>query len=175
VICVGEIRDEETASIALRAAQTGHLVLATIHSNSNASTLVRLLDLGVPPVLMSAGLNLIISQRLLRRLCKHCKVPAELSSVQLQEFKRMKINYRKMCQAQGCEECYGTGYRGRSAIFDILVLTPELKHKIAGNELMIDQLRKVGDKKGTSNLYKQGLKQVVAGKTSLEELKRVVG
>ena len=74
VICVGEIRDEETASIALRAAQTGHLVLATIHSNSNASTLVRLLDLGVSPIIMSSGLNLVISQRLLRCLCKECKV-----------------------------------------------------------------------------------------------------
>ena len=175
VICVGEIRDEETASIALRAAQTGHLVLATIHSNSNASTLVRLLDLGISPVIMSSGLNLIISQRLLRRLCKHCKVPAQLTSTQIQEFRKAKINYRNICQAQGCEECAGTGYRRRTAIFDILVLTPELKHNIASNDLLITQLRKAGDKKGTSNLHKQGLRKVVSGITSLEELKRVVG
>jgi general secretion pathway protein E len=175
IICVGEIRDEETASIALRAAQTGHLVLATLHSNSNAGTLVRLLDLGVPPVLMSAGLNAVISQRLLRRLCRHCKAPAELTALQMQEFRKMKLNYRNICQPIGCEECFGTGYRGRTAIFDILLMTPELKHSIATNDLLLDQLRKGGDRKGTSNLYKQGLKQVVSGITSLDELKRVIG
>jgi len=155
VICVGEIRDEETAGTALRAAQTGHLVLATIHSESNASALIRLLDLGVTPL--------------------DCKVPAEISKSQMYDFRRRGINHRKMFQSNGCERCHETGYYGRTAIFDILVLDNKLKASIANNELSIVQLRTEGDKRGKSNLQKQGLKKVVSGITSLEELKRVVG
>jgi type II secretory ATPase GspE/PulE/Tfp pilus assembly ATPase PilB-like protein len=175
VICVGEIRDEETAEIALRAAQTGHLVLATVHSTSNASALVRLLDLGVPPVLMASGLNLIVSQRLLRRLCDECKVPAKLTAAEIADFRKRKINYTRIYQAQGCEECYGTGYFDRIAICDMLIVTDQLKHNIANNELLISEMRKNGDRKGQSNLHKQGLRKVVSGLTSLAELKRVVG
>ncbi len=175
VICVGEIRDEETAAIALRASQTGHLVLATIHSGSPASALVRLLDLGVTPLLLSSGLNFIVSQRLLRQLCSNCKLHAELSQSQIHDFHRKKINYKNIFQAQGCEQCHGTGYRGRIAIFDILVLDDALKASIASNQLSTTRLQKEGDKRGKSNLQKQGLLKVVSGITSLEELKRVVG
>ena len=105
VICVGEIRDEETAAIALRASQTGHLVLTTIHSNSTASALVRLLDLGVTPLLLASGLSLIISQRLPRRLCSNCKKPAELSQGQINEFHKRKINYKNIFQPNGCSKC----------------------------------------------------------------------
>jgi len=175
VICVGEIRDEETAGIALRASQTGHLVFATIHSSSNASALVRLLDLGVTPLLLSSGLDILVSQRLLRRLCNNCKVPAELTQSQIYDFRRKNINYRNIFQAGECDRCRGTGYRGRIAVFDILFLTGELKASIANNQLSITQLKKDGDKKGKSNLQKQGLRVVVSGVTSLEELKRVVG
>jgi type II secretory ATPase GspE/PulE/Tfp pilus assembly ATPase PilB-like protein len=175
VICVGEIRDEETASIALRASQTGHLVLATIHSNSNASALVRLMDLGVSPLLISSGLSLALSQRLLRKLCDKCKVPAQLTPSQIHDFQRQKVNYTNIFQAQGCDACYGTGYRGRTAICDIWLFDDKLKAAVAHNEPLIDEMRKEGDKKGRSNLQKQGLKKVVSGITSLEELKRVVG
>jgi len=175
VICVGEIRDEETAGIALQASQTGHLVLATIHSNSNASALVRLLDLGITPLLLSSGLSLIVSQRLLRRLCNDCKVPAELSQSQIHDFHRKGINYKNIFQADGCDKCRQTGYYGRTAIFDILVLDDKLKASIANNKLSPTQMRKDGDKKGMSNLQKQGLRMVVSGITGLEELKRVVG
>ena len=175
VICVGEIRDNETAAIALQASQTGHLVLATIHSNSNASALIRLLDLGITPLLLSSGLDIIISQRLLRRLCNNCKVPAEISQSQMHDFRKRGINYRNIFQAGQCDECNGTGYYGRIAIFDILVLDNKLKNAIANNELSITQLRKDGDKRGKSNLQKQGLKKVVSGITSLEELQRAVG
>ncbi len=175
VICVGEIRDEETAGIALRASQTGHLVLATIHSNSNASALVRLLDLGVTPLLLSSGLDLIISQRLVRRLCGYCKRPAELSQNQIHDLCKRKVDYKNIFQAKGCDRCYGTGYYGRTAIFDMMVLDDGLKASIANNELSIIELRRDGEKKGRSNLHKQGLKKVVCGITSLEELKRVVG
>jgi general secretion pathway protein E len=175
VICVGEIRDEETAAIALRASQTGHLVLATIHSGSNASALIRLLDLGVSPLLLVSGLNLLASQRLLRRLCNHCKKPAELTQDRIHEFNKRKVNYKNIFQAVGCDKCFGTGYRGRIAIFDILVLDSRLKADVASNESLLAELRKEGDKKGRSNLQKQGLKMVVCGITTFEELKRVVG
>jgi len=103
VICVGEIRDEETASIALRSAQTGHLVLATLHCDSNASAIVRLLDLGVSPLMIAEGISSIVSQRLLRLLCKHCKVPAQLSKNKIIELHKQKINHTSICQTQGCE------------------------------------------------------------------------
>jgi type II secretory ATPase GspE/PulE/Tfp pilus assembly ATPase PilB-like protein len=175
VICVGEIRDEETAAIALRASQTGHLVLGTIHSDSNASALVRLLDLNVSPLLLSSGLDILISQRLVRRLCNKCKVPAELSQNQIHDLRKKGVNYKNFFQAGVCDQCHETGYRGRIAVFDILVLTDELKTDIANNKLSVTQLKKEGDKKGKSNLRKQGLKLVVSGVTSLEELKRVIG
>ncbi len=175
VICVGEIRDEETASIALRASQTGHLVLATVHSSSNASALVRLLDLGVTPLLLSLGLDIIVSQRLLRLLCNNCKIPAQLSPSQIQDFRKKLINYKNIFQAKGCKQCNATGYRGRTAVCDILILNDQLKTSIANSELLISQLRSEGDRKGKSNLRKQGLRKVVSGMTSLEELKRVIG
>jgi type II secretory ATPase GspE/PulE/Tfp pilus assembly ATPase PilB-like protein len=175
VICVGEIRDEETAAIALRASQTGHLVLGTVHSDSNASALVRLLDLNVTPLSLSSGLDVLVSQRLVRRLCNNCKVPAELSQSQMHDLRKKNINYKNIFRAKGCDQCRRTGYRGRIAIFDILLLDNELKTDIANNRLSVTQLKKEGDQKGRSNLRKQGLKAVVSGITSLEELKRVVG
>jgi len=175
VICVGEVRDEETAAIALRASQTGHLVFATIHSNTNASALVRLMDLGVSPLLMASGLSTIVSQRLLRRLCSRCKIRAEFSQSQMQEFRRKGINYTTIYETRGCDECDGTGYLGRTGIFDILMLDNVMKGRIANQQLSVDMLKADGDKKGKSNLYKQGLKKVVSGIVSLEELKRVLG
>ncbi len=175
VICVGEIRDEETAEIALRSAQTGHLVLATIHCDSNATALVRLLDLGVSPLLLSSGLSLLISQRLLRRLCKNCKRPAQLSESLIREFQAKGINYENMYEPVGCKRCSQTGYFGRIAICDPLVVTPKLKIDIAENKALIAQLRNEGVRKDMSNLKKEGLRKVIAGITSLNELKRVVG
>ncbi len=175
VICVGEIRDEETAAIALQASQTGHLVLATIHSNSAASAMIRLLDLGVTPLLLSSGLDMIVSQRLVRRLCKYCKVPAQLSAAQIRDFQKRKVNYTNIYQAVGCDKCHQTGYYGRTAICDILLIDDNLKGAIAQNALLIAQLRKEGDQRGRSNLQKQGLLKVVSGITSLEELARVAG
>jgi len=175
VICIGEIRDEETAGIALRASQTGHLVLATIHSDSNASALVRLLDLGVSALLLSSGLSFLLSQRLVRILCSNCKVAAELNQSQIVELRKKKINYSRIFQAAGCDKCHGTGYYGRTAVFDILLFDDKLKAGIAHDQSLIGQLRKEGDIRGKSNLQKQGLRLVVSGITSLEELKRVIG
>ncbi len=175
VICVGEIRDQETAGIALQAAQTGHLVLATMHCDSNAAALVRLLDLGVSTILMASGLNVIVSQRLLRLLCTKCKKPAKLTPSQISDFAKKSINYSNIFTATGCSYCNGTGYYGRTAIFDILVFDNKLKADIMNNQLFLEDLKREGDRKGKSNLQKEGLRKVVSGFTSLEELKRVVG
>jgi type II secretory ATPase GspE/PulE/Tfp pilus assembly ATPase PilB-like protein len=175
VICVGEIRDEETASIALRASQTGHLVLATIHSSSNASALMRLMDLGVSPLLIASGLNLLVSQRLVRKLCENCRQPAKLTEKQIECFRKNKVNYSNLCSAGGCDFCNGTGYKGRTAIGDIMIVDTELKNAIADSKLPVEEMRSKGDQKGITNMRKEGLKKVFAGITSLEELQRVTG
>jgi len=175
VICVGEIRDEETAEIALRASQTGHLVLATLHCQSNAAAIIRLLDLDISPLLLSSGLSLLISQRLVRRLCEHCKRPAELTESLIREFESKKIDHTKILDADGCRRCNGTGYFGRIAILDILPVTDELKARIANNKAIIDELKNKGNRKSRTNMMKEGLKMVSSGITSLEELKRVIG
>jgi type II secretory ATPase GspE/PulE/Tfp pilus assembly ATPase PilB-like protein len=175
VICVGEIRDEETAEIALRAAQTGHLVLATIHCDSNATAIIRLLDLGVSPLLLSAGLNLVLSQRLVRCLCRRCRTPAQLSDTQIDGFRKKGIDGSRVFAAAGCRHCEKTGYFGRTAIGDLMLVDDALKGEIAKRESLIASLRTEGSQKGVSGLRKAGLKKVVAGITSLDELKRVVG
>ncbi len=175
VICVGEIRDEETAEIALRASQTGHLVLATVHCHSNWAALIRLLDLGVSPLLLSSGLSLLVSQRLVRRLCEHCKTPAQLTEGLIREFQSKDVDYTNMFDAQGCRRCNGTGYFGRTAVLDILPVTDELKADIADNKALIDELKNKGKRKSKTNLRKEGLRNVSSGITSLEELKRVIG
>jgi len=175
VICVGEIRDEETAEMALRAAQTGHLVFATIHCDSNATAMIRLLDLGVSGLLLSAGLSLIVSQRLLRCLCEHCKTPAHLKDSQIDTFQKKGIDGSQVFEAVGCKLCEGTGYFGRTAICDLLVVDDAVKAQISSAEGMVAKLKMEGDKKGKSSLRKHGLKKIVAGVTSLKELKRIVG
>ena len=174
VICVGEIRDEETAEMALRAAQTGHLVLATLHSESNATALIRLLDLGVSPLLLSAGLNLVVSQRLLRCLCERCKAPAHLSDSQIDGFRRRDVDQARIFEPAGCKFCDDTGYAGRTAVCDLMIVDDSLKARIATSESLIDHLRMEGTQ-SQSGLRKQGFKKVVAGITSLDEIKRVVG
>ncbi len=174
VICVGEIRDEETAETALRAAQTGHLVLATVHSESNATALIRLLDLGISPLLLSGGLSLVMSQRLLRCLCGHCKAPAHLSDSQIEEFGKKNIDPASIFEAAGCKRCEQTGYSGRTAICDLMVVDEVRKAELARSKSLVDDLRDEGSR-SQSGLRRQGLKKVVAGITSLDELKRVVG
>lgn len=175
VICVGEIRDEETAEIALRAAQTGHLVLATVHCDSNAAALIRLLDLGVSPLLMSSSLSLLVSQRLMRMLCERCKKPARLSQGLVAEFTEKKIDYRGIFEAKGCKHCTQTGYYGRMAVCDTLVVDDKLRADIAENIALISELRTDGKRRDRVKLRQQGLKKVTLGLTSLDELKRVIG
>ena len=173
VICVGEIRDSETAAMALQSSQTGHLVLATLHSRSNMATLVRLMDLGIKPLLLASALSVIISQRLVRKLCEHCKTPAQLSDKQIESFKRKKINYKAIMTPRGCRHCGDTGFRGRTAILDVMYLDDKVKANMMNNALSLGDLKRDGDDMGRSNLKKEGLKKVLLGITTFDEVKRV--
>jgi len=175
VICIGEIRDEETAEIALRASQTGHLVLATLHCDSNATALVRLLDLGVSSLLLASGLSMVMSQRLLRCLCENCKQPATLSDSQIAQLRKKRINHAEIFEAGQCKQCERTGYFGRTAICDVLVIDEQVKAEIAQGQSFLARLKAEGTKQGQSNLRKQAMKRVLGGVTSFKELKRVVG
>jgi type II secretory ATPase GspE/PulE/Tfp pilus assembly ATPase PilB-like protein len=172
VICVGEIRDEETASIALKAAQTGHMVLATLHSSSNNASLVRLLDLGISPLLMASGLDLLISQRLIRRLCDSCKRPAQLSELQRKAFEKKHIDVSKIYEAAGCSKCNNSGYKGRIGVYDIMPIDGALKNRIStGNISVISN--DSDDEQMKTNLHRQAMKHVISGITSIDEAKKV--
>jgi len=175
VICVGEIRDEETADLALRAAQTGHLVLTTMHCGSNATAIVRLLDLGVSPLLLASGLGLIVSQRLLRKLCPRCKTPVEPGPSPLEQGRQEGPEPQNVFQPVGCDFCGGTGYRERTAIADLLVVADDLRTAIANDPAIAARLRAEGEQKRQDNLFGEGLRLVAAGITSFEEVERVVG
>lgn len=173
VISVGEIRDAETASVALSASQTGHLVLATLHSSSNAGTIVRLMDLGVKPLLISSAVDLIISQRLVRKLCPRCNAVAELTETQVSRFQQSKVDMSKIMQAKGCEYCNNTGYKGRIGIFDMMVIDDTVKAQILSEKFSVSSFKNFGDENYKTNLRKQALKLAISGVTSLAEVKRV--
>ena len=173
VICVGEIRDSQTAAMALQASQTGHLVLATLHGSSSMASLVRLMELGAKPLLLASAVSVIVSQRLVRRLCDNCKSPVVLNPKRIAGFERKGINTAAIMQANGCRKCNETGYSGRIGIFDVLYLDKEIKAKLAGDKLTPGDLKRDGDEKSRSTLRGDGLKKVLAGLTTLEEVKRV--
>jgi type II secretory ATPase GspE/PulE/Tfp pilus assembly ATPase PilB-like protein len=172
VIMVGEIRDEETAAIALKASQTGHMVLATLHSSSNSAALVRLLDLHISPLLMASGLNLIISQRLVRKLCNECKINASLSDAKIKALQQKNIDPENIYAPGGCSKCSGTGYKGRIGVFDIMVIDDEVKRKISESKVTVASSSK-DDEQMKNNLHKQAMKLVIEGVTSLEEIKKI--
>lgn len=173
VICVGEIRDAETAQMAIQASQTGHLVLATLHANSNMSTLVRLMDLGVKPLLISSAVSVIISQRLIRCLCPYCKGPAELTQSQLDYCLKNNVDRKQILQAHGCGNCGGTGYYGRTAILDVMYMNEHLRTVLCNNQLTPGDMKKQGDKAFETSLRREGMKKVLEGVTTLNELKRL--
>jgi type II secretory ATPase GspE/PulE/Tfp pilus assembly ATPase PilB-like protein len=173
VICVGEIRDAETAQMAIQAAQTGHLVLATLHASSNMAALVRLMDLNVKPLLISSALSVVISQRLIRCLCDHCKGPAELTQSQVDFCEHNKVDQKLILKANGCGHCGGTGYYGRTAILDVMHMNDRLSTLLCNNQLTPGDMKQQGDKSFLDSLKKEGLQRVLAGKTTLSEVKRI--
>jgi type II secretory ATPase GspE/PulE/Tfp pilus assembly ATPase PilB-like protein len=172
VILVGEIRDLETAEIAFRAAHTGHLVLTTLHTNSSLSAVERLLDLGVRPLLVTAATNLIIAQRLARRICRNCREPYVPPAKAL---RRLGIdgNSQEFHHGKGCERCGNTGYAGRVGIFEILRMTPALKACI-NRQASETKLRRAALAAGTRLLLADAIHKVREGLTTFEEVVRVI-
>lgn len=173
VIMVGEIRDLETAEIAIKAAQTGHLVLSTLHTNSAAETLTRLHNMGIPGFNIATSVSLIIAQRLARKLCAHCKRPLEIPHETLlkEGFPEERIGHFTIYEPVGCDHCNG-GYKGRVGIYEVVKNTPDLQRLIMaeGNSLEIDiQMRR----DGFADLRTSGLHKAMQGITSLEEINRV--
>jgi type IV pilus assembly protein PilB len=173
VIMVGEIRDLETAEIAIKAAQTGHLVLSTLHTNSAAQTLTRLHNMGIQGFNIATSVSLIIAQRLARKLCSHCRVPLQIPRETLlkEGFPEERIGTFTIYEPVGCDQCNG-GYKGRVGIYEVVKNTPQLQRLIMaeGNSLQIDdQMRK----DGFNDLRTSGLLKAMQGITSLEEINRV--
>ncbi|WP_113626819.1 type II secretion system protein GspE [Pectobacterium peruviense] len=170
VIMIGEIRDTETAEIAVKAAQTGHLVMSTLHTNSAVETLTRLSHLGIPGYLLAAALKLIVAQRLVRRLCPHCKTPGELLlSLPSNIWQGPLLHW----QASGCNHCF-SGYYGRVALYELLPITPDFQAALAGNA-SVGELSALSRNSGFPTLLAAGLDLVNDGLTSLAEVYRVVG
>ncbi len=173
VIMVGEIRDLETAEIAIKAAQTGHMVMSTLHTNSAAETLTRLRNMGVPAFNLATSVNLIIAQRLARKLCNKCKrvheVPRE--ALLAEGFREEEVGSFTLYQPIGCEDC-NAGYRGRVGIYEVVKVTPMLQQMIMeeGNSIEIAARMR---KEGFNDLRRSGLVKAMQGITSLEEINRV--
>ncbi len=169
VVLVGEIRDEETAEIALHAAQTGHLVLSTLHTNDAPSTLHRLHEMGLDPALIAASVNLIVAQRLVRRLCPNCKQPDEVKEEWREQF---DIPERaRFFRAVGCEKCANTGYRGRIAIHEVLPVTDNMREMIAG-QASVRELAEAARRENMLCLFEDGLAKALRGLTTLREVLR---
>ena len=173
IIMIGEIRDDETAKIAVRASITGHLVLSTIHTNNALSTIERLTDMDVERYLLASSLNGIVSQKLARRICPHCMKKRPAIDY---ERKLIKVNLgmdvAELSYAEGCPECV-SGYKGRIALHEVLVITQEIRDAIA-NGMSKENLRKLVYKGDTTTLLQDGLQKVIEGKTTIEEVLRVV-
>lgn len=170
---VGEIRDLETAEIAIKAAQTGHLVLSTLHTNSAPETLTRLLNMGVPAYNVASSVSLIIAQRLARRLCNHCKAPELLPEAELmrQGFTAEQLPTMKLFKPVGCEYCTG-GYKGRVGIYEVMPISAVIAEKIMAGENSLE-IAKQAQREGINNLRQSGLAKAAAGLTSLAEINRV--
>lgn len=170
VIMVGEIRDRETAEIAIESAQTGHLVLSTLHTNSTVDTLIRLSQMGIASYLLAASLNLIIAQRLVRCLCPHCKRPAAEPLVLYSADRQEPLVH---WQAAGCGRCLG-GYFGRTGVYEMLVISSEIRQQLLSGG-MLSGLQQIACQQGMTLLFDAGLALVRQGIISLGELYRVLG
>jgi type IV pilus assembly protein PilB len=167
IIMVGEIRDEKTATMAIKAALTGHLVLSTIHTNSAWATVSRLIDMGIPPYLISSTLNLSVAQRLVRKLCENCKQPAAIGSAVLPDGWKAPPEMISHFLPVGCPSCFHTGYQGRKAIYEIIPITKDLEFAIKQNELQIEKYLKTKD---IATLKTNAVRMILTGETSIEEV-----
>jgi type IV pilus assembly protein PilB len=175
VIMVGEIRDLETADISIKAAQTGHLVLSTLHTNDAPSTLVRMLNMGVAPFNIASSVNIITAQRLARKLCTHCRRPEDIPPEALLRAGFLDEDLDGSWQPFGpigCDHCKGTGYKGRIGVYEVMPITDEMKQLIMRNGNSLD-IAEQAQREGVRNLRQSGLLKVKSGMTSLEEIEAV--
>jgi type II secretory ATPase GspE/PulE/Tfp pilus assembly ATPase PilB-like protein len=173
VVMVGEMRDQETAEIAIQAAMTGHLVFSTLHTNDAASAVPRLLDLGVPEYLVAATLEGVLAQRLVRRLCHACQVRYEPKPESVAAVAGRPVGRRSMLRGAGCGACRGTGFKGRLGVFELMMMSDELKDAIA-RRASRTQLRALATDAGLTPLRLDGWAKVEAGLTTVEEVLRVI-
>ena len=172
---IGEMRDTETAQIAVQSALTGHLVLSTLHTNTAAGAITRLEDMGVERFLITAAVNGVLAQRLVRKLCGECKTPVELPTDVLKNTGLapfMSAGNQTVYEAAGCEHCKQTGYRGRMAIHELFVLDPSAQRAVLDGA-DAHQLREHARARGMRTLYEDGLHKVALGFSSLDEVLRV--
>ncbi len=190
VILVGEIRDNETAGIAMHAALTGHLVFSTLHTNEAAGTIPRLLDMGVQPAILAPALNLAIAQRLVRKLCSNCKQKVKLSPAEAENARKIlnqlpnRVKKPELGSGEievfeagsGCEKCNGTGYRGRIAVLELLVVDPEIQQVINQPQLpTILQLKELAVKRGMVTMESDAVLKILSGLISVTEAESVLG
>ncbi|MBE7560943.1 Flp pilus assembly complex ATPase component TadA [bacterium] len=172
VIMIGEIRDLETAEIAVKAALTGHLVLSTLHTNDAAGTLIRLTDMGIPGYLVTASVNLVVAQRLTRRVCVKCRQPYSPDAALLASLGLPPHGTYTFYNPQGCPDCNGTGYRGRVAVYELLEITSGVKRCI-NQGMNAQDLKEFARQHGMRTLRDSGLRKVMEGVTTVEEVLRV--
>ena len=171
IIMVGEIRDLETASIAMNASLTGHLVFSTLHTNDAPSAVARLIDIGVQPFLVASSVRAVLAQRLVRRLCNHCKEAGELTET---ELRALRIESGQLPGAQvmkpvGCDQCRQIGYKGRMGIFEIFIIDDEVRYMISRRSPTL-MLRQRARELGMRTLREDGVRKVLAGLTSADEV-----
>jgi type IV pilus assembly protein PilB len=175
IILVGEIRDMEVADIAIQAALTGHLVFSTLHTNDAPSAITRLIDMGVKPFLVASAIQAIMAQRLIRTICKECKVEdpsPDPKLVQLVEFSGKSLKSKKLYKGKGCARCHNTGYRGRIGIFEMLMMNGEIR-ELAFNREPTNKVRHAAISSGMRPLLEDGKLKVLEGLTTLEEVIQV--
>jgi type IV pilus assembly protein PilB len=172
IIMIGEIRDNETARIAVQAALTGHLVLATLHTNDAASSITRLVNIGIDPYLIAASLNAVLAQRLVRKICQKCKEVYKVPEHMRKYVERSGVKPKELSRGAGCNYCRNSGYSGRIGIYELLVIDDKFRDMI-NRDASVDNMRKVFRESGQPNLFDDGIKKVKAGLTTIEEVLRV--
>jgi type II secretory ATPase GspE/PulE/Tfp pilus assembly ATPase PilB-like protein len=173
VIMIGEMRDAETAEIAVQAAMTGHLVFSTLHTNDAIGAVPRFLDLGVPEYLISATLDGVLAQRLVRRICDACRAEYTPNAESVALLAGRPIGKKRLIKGMGCAACRGTGFRGRVGVFELLVMTDDMKDAINARASR-SALRTLAEKGGMRPLAADGWRKIEAGLTTVEEVLRVV-
>lgn len=173
IIMVGEIRDTETADIAIHAALTGHLVLSTLHTNDSISAIPRLVDMGIEPFLVANSIEGIVAQRLVRKICPHCKTPYKPTDIEMEELSLDKESEYVFYKGQGCEHCLGSGYRGRIGIFEVFEVDQYVKNMIAKGTLTSEILSYLKTK-GFRTMYEDGIDKVIKGITTPSEVLAVI-